>query len=541
MMKIIRIIILSITLALCLNTLLISQEFEINVDTNITFQKITGWEATSFIISQCNPDYNIIRDSVIKKAVNEIGINRIRLEIRSGVENSIDYYKIWKDNGCPSGTDTNYLAWRASRYATVNDNNDTTINWNGFQFTDFDEKIESIVLPMQTELLKKGEKLFINVCYVAFTGQIKQGIYIHDNPDEYSEFVLATYIHMKEKYNLTPDTWEVVLEPDNVSQWNGTKLGQAIAKSAERLLKNGFKPRFVAPSNTNMTNAIKYFDDMIKVNGVIENIEELSYHRYGGVSLQSLTTIADRARQYNINTSMLEWWFDNSTFRVLHEDLTIGNNSTFQEAALSGLFDITKISPGNYSYKINGITEFNKIYYNLFRPGDIRIMAQANNTKLKPVAFRNKSGMLSFVIIADTTGNIKIKQVLNGNYIISLYNQDFSKRFTTQTSSMNNELSFSLKNTGLVSIKQIDSITDVSEQNFSTDFSVYPNPASGIITIAGFSGNAKIFDIMGCEVWSGEVKENAKINIEAINSGIYFLKMINLQSGKISILKIVKI
>jgi len=40
--------------------------------------------------------------------------------------------------------------------------------------------------------------------------------YIHGDPAEYAELVLATYTHLDERYNVTPDCWEVILEPDNV-------------------------------------------------------------------------------------------------------------------------------------------------------------------------------------------------------------------------------------------------------------------------------------------------------------------------------------
>ena len=89
-----------------------------------------------------------------------------------------------------------------------------------------DNTIDRIVNPLRAALAAKGEKLIVNVNYVAFTGQITSGLYIHNDPAEYAEFVLATYLHLQEKYGWVPDLWEVLLEPDNVSQWNGRLLGR---------------------------------------------------------------------------------------------------------------------------------------------------------------------------------------------------------------------------------------------------------------------------------------------------------------------------
>jgi len=102
--------------------------------------------------------------------VHDAGINRLRLEIRSGAENSSD-------------------------------------TWSGFHFSEMDDAIERIVNPLRAVIEADGEKLYVNVNYVAFTGQIKGAGYIHDDPDEYAEFILATYLHLQDKYGWVPDSW----------------------------------------------------------------------------------------------------------------------------------------------------------------------------------------------------------------------------------------------------------------------------------------------------------------------------------------------
>ena len=152
---------------------------QIDVNPAVKHQIITGWETTVHAHAADDESVPYFIDTLNDRAVNEIGINRVRLEIRSGMENA---RATWADY--TAGV-IDYQAWRANRYVTVNDNDDPmTFNWEGFHFDEFDLFIETHVLPMRELLKKRGETLFVNVCYVAFTGQIKSGRYIHDDPNE---------------------------------------------------------------------------------------------------------------------------------------------------------------------------------------------------------------------------------------------------------------------------------------------------------------------------------------------------------------------
>jgi hypothetical protein len=184
----------------------------VTIDSAMTYQTMRGWEVTSFVADPCDPAFPALRDALIPLAVDDIGINRVRLEIRSGVENSHDYYADWVAAGCPGPPDPDYTTWRQNRYATVDDNgNPDTINWGGFHFTELDWNVENIILPLKQQMEANGENLFINLNYVAFTSQIVGGSYHHDDVAEYAEFVLVTYLHLQNEYGLVPDTWELVL------------------------------------------------------------------------------------------------------------------------------------------------------------------------------------------------------------------------------------------------------------------------------------------------------------------------------------------
>jgi hypothetical protein len=166
----------------------------ISLDPSKIYQTIRGWEVVAFALDPADPAFPNFKDTLFDQAVNDLGINRVRLEIRSGVENTHDN---WSDYQAGR---IDYQTWRSRRYATLNDNADPqTINPAGFHFSEMDSTIERIVNPLRKLLAARGDKLIVNVNYVAFTGQITNGVYIHNNPAEYAEFVLATYRHLQSR------------------------------------------------------------------------------------------------------------------------------------------------------------------------------------------------------------------------------------------------------------------------------------------------------------------------------------------------------
>lgn len=396
----------------------------VTVDTGTTRQKMAGWEAVAWAFhSPSDPNrklFTAIKDQLLD-AVVEAGVNRVRLEVRSGVENATDYWAEYQ-----KGTIA-YDVWRANRYATVNDNGDPTVlGMAGFHFSEMDDTIGEIVEPLRARLAAAGEKLHVNVNYVAFTSQITTGSYHHDAAAEYAEFVLATYTHLRDSFGWVPDSFEIILEPDNVSQWSGTYVGEAMAAAGKLLVGKGFDPpRFIAPSNTNMANAITYFDAMVKVPGATTYLGEFAYHRYGGVSTANLMTIAARGAGYGIGTSMLEWWTAANTHHTLHEDLEIGNNAAWQQGTLAGptlkpdeaaLFSVDTSTPGSPKLVMNTQTKFRRQYYKFVRMGARRVAATSTDGGFKPLAFVNTDGRHVVVVKASAGGSISIAGLPAGTY-----------------------------------------------------------------------------------------------------------------------------
>lgn len=391
-------------------------EAVITLDPARHYQTISGWEVKAEMADKPLPGQPYpYWAEMYDRAVDQVGINRVRLEVRSGVESRGRNWDRYVAGDVP------YAYWRGVRYATVNDNDDpNVIDWKGFDFAEMDWRLEVGVLPLRKRLLARGEKLFVNLCYVAFTGQIKNGRYIHKNPQEYAEFVLATYLHMQRKYGFVPDAWEVILEPDQ-GVWNGHEIGRAIVAASARLKAHGFTPRFIAPSVKDMANAAPYIDDMAAVPGAMDHVFELSYHRYSGASAVNLERIVERAHKYGIGTAMLEWWFGHAGPETLHRDLKQGDNSAWQGRVLKTLFKkIDERHPEKAVVALQDDTRQNLQYFHYIRAGARRIGADSSNeTELDPVAFINSDGSYTVVVLARNAGRITVKGLPAGDYGVS--------------------------------------------------------------------------------------------------------------------------
>lgn len=395
----------------------------ISVDSTVTHQTITGWEAHAESGESEIPSFPLYRDTLFDEAVNDLGINRLRVQAYSGMENEGDW---WTERQAGRIT---AQEWRCHRFATANDNDDpAVIDASGFHFSQLDHTIESVVLPIKERIEQRGEKLYINVNYNAFVLQCPNTPYHHDDPDEYAEFALAVFLHLKDKYGIVPDAWEMILEPDNTN-WRGRPIGEALVATAKVLRANGFEPDFIAPSNTNMAAAIRYFDEMVQVPGVLDHLTEFSYHRYGGVSDANLEAIGERAVRHGINTAMLE--HIGSGYEALHADLSIGRNSAWQQFALAyggskptseardrgGVYYLVDASdPQRPMIVMANRTRFLRQYFKFVRAGAQRVGAQSTHQAFEPLAFVNTNGTNVVVVKAAEGGDFTVVGLPAGAY-----------------------------------------------------------------------------------------------------------------------------
>lgn len=381
------------------------------VDTLTRFQTMSGWEAVAQAGEEL-PGFSQWGAAVMDAAVNDLGINRLRLEVRSGSENTSDYFKPGWDDGTPET--------RCARVATVNDNADpNSINPNGFHFGELDSKVAKVVLPIRDRLVARGERLFLNLNYVAFLNQCRPPVYVHGDPAEYAEFTLATFLHLRSTFGLVPDAVEIILEPDNAgAPWNGDLIGRAIVATSARLAAAGFNPVFVAPSSSTLGSAIQVSLDILKVPGVRPHLRELSYHRYGGGPVDGLTRLADLAASNGVGTAMLE--HIGSDAENLYTDITVGQVSAWQQFTLA--FGGANDGGGTYFRIVDGRvvmgerTRYLRQYFKYVRLGARRVKAESADAGVRPVAFRNADGRLVVVMHVAGSHHLQLEGLSAGTY-----------------------------------------------------------------------------------------------------------------------------
>jgi hypothetical protein len=327
------IIIVLITFTTC-SALNAQAPASITIDPGTSYQTIIGWEAVQQSGEYDCSGFNSYKNALFDAAVNDLGINRLRVAIQA--------------------------------------TNSTSLT---FDLTKLDYRMDNVVIPMRQRLMAKGESLFINVNFGNPSGFPNQS-----DMSAYAQQVLVTYQHLQSKYGFVPDAWEVVLEPGLVSpNWTAAKIDDAIIRSYHLLTANGFSnPYFIAPSSAGGPhNAYDMFKSMIQENKNVlpPGLKEFSYHRYGTPSLGTLQAIADLRSQYGIDTAMLE--HGGATYSELHDDLKEGDVSAWQQYALA----YCNNSDDGYKYYIvNGdnfslssSARFLRQYFKFIKPGAVRI------------------------------------------------------------------------------------------------------------------------------------------------------------------------
>ena len=385
---------------------------EIFIDPGERHQMISGWEATAELTENPAAPMPASRPAVLDTVVDDIGINRVRLEIRSGAETRSDIVRRFIEG------EVSIDAWRRQRYAMQNDNTDpNVIDWAGFDFSELDWHVRTSVLPLQERLAARGEKLFVNVTYVSF----RDGYYFQQDPEEYAEFVLATYMHLKQRFGIVPDAWEVILEPDmSNGAWDGRTIGRAVAAAARRLRQNGFTPAFIVPSVTNVDNAARLIDEIAQVPGAMDAVVEFSYHRYRGNPERSLPQIARRAEKYGKRTSMLEFWFGRGNTEVLHQDLKLGQVSAWQGRVIGGHVNVANPNDKNSLVLPRDEVRYNLQYFRYIRAGAQRVGASSSDPRhIDPLAFVNTNGKFVVVALAEAAADLTIRGLPAGRYRVS--------------------------------------------------------------------------------------------------------------------------
>lgn len=303
----------------------------ISIDRNRPGQTLSGWEVTAkfWEFDKANDRYDgtwlASRDGIVQKLIDDAGITRVRIELRSGVENPVDYWSQFVAG------QIGYTANRDHYYEKINDNtNPAVANASGFQWASLDYYIENFLLPMQAQLASRNQKLFVNLCFVDFNWtSLKGTLSFSGSANEYAELVTMAAMRMRDKYGINVDALEIILEPDNGDGWSGPAVGRAIVAAKSRLAAAGINPQIIAPSAAAAGSAIGFLDGIGSVAGASSAVNMVSYHRYDGAAAdQALGAIRQRATMLGAQTAMLE--YTTATVQNFFRDMEFGGASAWQ-------------------------------------------------------------------------------------------------------------------------------------------------------------------------------------------------------------------
>lgn len=382
----------------------------ITLNPSTSFQTMKGWEA---VMMSTVLDYKPILpalDKVFREASADLGITRLRIPVHAGIEHPPGYAQQYISGAMSEGTLMQKFA-----YDIINDNADpTAADATAFDFGLVDWRMENMVLPFKKYVEARGQKLYSYLSYIDFG----QSTFEHySDADEYAEFMLVLFEHLKSKYDFVPDGIDVVNEPDNSNEgWTGTAMGKAIAKTGPRLAAAGYHPDFVVPSTMDRGRAVPYFDEAMAIPGVREYVKEISFHCYADTGTRSLETIAQRATQYNVTVVQDECWRESNTYQTLHEDLKAGRSSAWQQGNLTGMHGYYDVDSSTLQVTLNPKTRLIRQYFKYVRPGARRIQADTTNAVLDPIAFINTDNQYVVVIKADSAGEFTVQNLPAGTF-----------------------------------------------------------------------------------------------------------------------------
>lgn len=356
------------------------------------FQEMRGWEGLVGGMPECNPvAWGAIRERVIDLAANELGMNRVRIPLRAGYEDSTDHFTPFLRG------ETTFDDWKRTWFRPVNDDDDPrNARPGGFQWAHLDNTMATVVLPLRERLRARGDDLWINLIYVGASSSGHQR-----DPAEYAELVDAAFRHLRDTYGLVPNSFEVVNEPNMRSAWTPHEVAAALLAVRERLAASGFSPEFIAPSTSTLQHALLFLDSMQQIPGVKEALTDVSYHRYSG-GREALERLVRRTRALGLRTAMLEKI--NADHHVLHEDLTIGGVSAWGQFGmvfcpprdsvnLGGIYvRVDETDPHRPTAYLTPYARLLRQYFRHVSLGAVRLGTRVRGRGIEATAFVNPDG-----------------------------------------------------------------------------------------------------------------------------------------------------
>lgn len=367
----------------------------ITLDETVTYQIMYGWQAAG-AGDTTDANFSLYRDALHTDAVDNLGIDRIRLEITKVQDAAQDHF---------------VLANIASAF-------------------------NSAITAFRQKVLDAGKQFYLDVCVVGGGGTgTKKGFsfnsYGAGNAAAFASAMAEVYGYIYANYGFYPDTWEI-LEPDTFGWLTGVGLTAAgsipdiFATTYDALVAAGLP---YASGFSSYSTAVGQHNEWINTYNagassqrtkLRASIAEYIFHDYGDANDASLATAASDLASAQavatvpggISSAMLER--TTADYIRLHRLLSIANISSFQQYTMAfnpgsdngAQYYVTQATSPYFT--IASRTKLLRQYFLHIRPYAVRYKATSLDANFDAVAFRNADGSRVVVVKALAAGQFTI-------------------------------------------------------------------------------------------------------------------------------------
>ncbi|MGD9496987.1 MAG: hypothetical protein AB7Y46_11870 [Armatimonadota bacterium] len=347
-----------------------AQDALVTVDTSVRHQTILGWGKTT----PWAPAPDLAREIVIDRAVNDLGITRLRYEP-------------------PAGNRPGARCWE-----WLNDNDDPReINWDALDVEALDQRARNWIVPFKDAIEARGDPFSIYVSPSFFDGGSSGSVppwYLRD-PEEYAEFAASVLLRLRDTWGVTADYYCICNEAGNNNPFTPQVVAQMIRATVPRLRELGFPTMIQFPESINVAVAMRYIEALQGQTDLWPHIGLIAYHLYG--NNDRLGELREFALARGLPTAQTE--FMNLTIDHLYTDLTVGGCSYWEiyglaspdYATIDGGISSDSFRGGNHYWRFRQVTHY-------VRPGAVRVEATCSDPALRALAF-DHNGRVTVVLI----------------------------------------------------------------------------------------------------------------------------------------------
>jgi len=355
----------------------------VSVDSSVEYQTILGWGASSGA-----PPWptKATKEEVIREAVNDLGLTRLRLEGPSGNRSDERRWEWLNDNGDPED-----------------------IDWAAFNTAKLDERVSETVVPFKQYVEANGDPFN---CYVSpsfFNGGSSGEVppWLLHNSGEYAEFATAFLLHLKDTHGIEADYCCILNEAGNNNPFSAAVVGRMIKALGPELEALGLRTKIQFPECINANTSWNYIQALQNDPEVWRYVGVITYHLYGGNSARS--NIRDFAISKGLPTGQTEYM--GLTMDHLYDDLTLGGVSYWEIYGIASQFqwNYNRLSRKGKYWSFRQVMHY-------VRPGAVRIRATSDDPSLRTLAFASDGETTAVLINGSGSRTANVRNLPVGTY-----------------------------------------------------------------------------------------------------------------------------